>query len=358
MREVNQDYYDTHRQNDQSARNYLKKANNGKTVRVGEKGVLFFSPGSGAIKRDNTIFAKTLSQSPSAYSPSENTPVYTVGEKFETQNQITEAIRTGVSLVPIVGGSVEFFSRYEEAIRNGDTEKVTELERTFAQEMMLSAIPGGKALKEVGSGIIAGGKKLFKKGEDVAGAGRELSGKVGDAENKVPYDSAKWREHLENTYGADNVTSTTAPKNPRQRVNSDTTNEIFVVTDANGGKAVQMKFNDPVTGELKSANIPYNKRGLPVFDDHAKFTTTIDHSKSTTGQMRQATRDLRDAIDAGNIDTSQFTDKQLKNIRSGDDKIKGFTWHHNADTGNMQLVPHDLHDTVKHIGQSALKEGR
>jgi filamentous hemagglutinin len=168
MREVNQDYYDSHRQNDQSARNYLR-ANSNKTVRVGEKDVLFFTSGGDAIKRDNTIFANTLSQSPNAYSPSENTPVYTVGEKFETQNQVLEATRTGVSVLPF-GGSVEFFSRYEEAIRNGDTETVKELERSFAQEMMLSAIPGGKALKEVVSGISAGGKKLFKKGEDIAGA--------------------------------------------------------------------------------------------------------------------------------------------------------------------------------------------
>jgi filamentous hemagglutinin len=183
-------------------------------------------------------------------------------------------------------------------------------------------------------------------------------GKVGDIENKAPYDSAKWREYLENKYGAENVTSTTAPKNPRQRVNSDKTNEIFIVTDANGGKAIQMKFNDPVTGELKSANIPYNKRGLPVFDDHTKFTTTIDHSKKYDSQFTQATRDLRDAIKVGKVDSNQFNAEQLQDIKSGERVIEGFTWHHNADTGNMQLVPFDIHDTVKHIGQKSLSEGR
>lgn len=97
---------------------------------------------------------------------------------------------------------------------------------------------------------------------------------------------------------------------------------------------------------------------MPIFDDHAKFTTNIDKTKSYDGQFRQATRDLRDQINTGSVNTNQFTSQQLADINSGKKNIRGFTWHHNADTGNMQLIPRKIHDAVKHIGEAALKNGK
>ena len=52
-------------------------------------------------------------------------------------------------------------------------------------------------------------------------------------------------------------------------------------------------------GKSLVANIAYDSRGLPIFDNVAKFTTRLDTSLSTTGQMRAATRSLRDAIEKG-----------------------------------------------------------
>lgn len=123
---------------------------------------------------------------------------------------------------------------------------------------------------------------------------------------------------------------------------------------------VKMQYRDPVTGELKNANIPYDSRGLPVFDDVTKYTTRIDSTKSYEAQMRQATRDLRDAINAGHVDKSQFTSEQLRDIQAGKREIEHFTWHHNAQSApnNMQLVPRAIHEEVKHIGQGTLNQGR
>jgi filamentous hemagglutinin len=173
-----------------------------------------------------------------------------------------------------------------------------------------------------------------------------------------PYDSNTARADLEATHGADNVTSTTNPNNPLQTVNSNPNKGIEVITDSYGNKAVRVKFDDPVTGVPTSANIPYNNRGLPVFDDHAKYTTNIDKTKSYDAQFSQATRDLRDGINSGKVDSSQFTANQLSDIKSGSKKIEDFTWHHNADSGNMQLIPTDVHKAVKHVGDKALSGGK
>ncbi len=172
-----------------------------------------------------------------------------------------------------------------------------------------------------------------------------------------PYDPKKTREDLEAAHGVENVSSTTVPKDPHQRANDDPEKNIEVIHGANGGKAVKVGYTDPKTGEEVSANIPYNDRGLPVFDDVSKYTTDIDMSKNYDGQMRQATRDLRDAINSGKVDASQFTPEQLRNIQAGNKTIKGYTWHHNADSHNMQLIPRAVHDAASHIGQGSLNQG-
>jgi filamentous hemagglutinin len=38
--------------------------------------------------------------------------------------------------------------------------------------------------------------------------------------------------------------------------------------------------------------------------------------------------------------------------------MDGYTWHHNADTGSMQLVPEKIHTSVRHVGHQALEQGK
>ena len=71
--------------------------------------------------------------------------------------------------------------------------------------------------------------------------------------------------------------------------------------------------------------------------------------------MRAATRQLRDDIKSAKVDKEQFTEAQLKQINAGSDRIKGYTWHHNAQSSpnNMQLVPRDIHK-VPHTGEGSM----
>ncbi len=140
-----------------------------------------------------------------------------------------------------------------------------------------------------------------------------------------------------------------------------------MITDSYGNKAVITTYKDPVSGEIRKANIPYNNRGLPIFDDIAKHTTTIKKPKGwqsmkpksvAQAEMRNATRDLREYLKKYPKEKNKFTTEQLSDIRKGNHKIEGYTWHHNADSNNMQLVPEDIHRAVKHIGEATLKEGR
>jgi DNase/tRNase domain of colicin-like bacteriocin len=194
---------------------------------------------------------------------------------------------------------------------------------------------------------------------DMVGSACKISAEEPKEETaQAPYDPQSKRDDTEDVFGAENVTSTTTVNNPNQRVNSNASKGVEAVNNCRENKAVKVEYKDPLTGEAKTANIPYNNRGLPVFDDVAKFTTRIDKSKSYDGQFSQATRDLKAAINSGTFASSNFTAKQLADIQSAGKTISEYTWHHNADNGSMQLVPRKVHDAVKHIGQGALCKGK
>ncbi|GLG83435.1 two-partner secretion domain-containing protein [Acinetobacter calcoaceticus] len=166
------------------------------------------------------------------------------------------------------------------------------------------------------------------------------------------------------------VTSTTFKPGARQTINNikgvDKSGNNWSVNLIGDGtkmnKAAQVTYIDVSPAGVKTtkmANIPYDSRGLPIFDDIAKFTTPITTHKTESTQFKYASLSLWEAIQKGQVNSSQFTSEQLKQIQAGASKIKGYTWHHNAQSGpnNMQLLPEVVHDAVKHIGQDSLKKG-
>jgi len=156
-----------------------------------------------------------------------------------------------------------------------------------------------------------------------------------------PYDPNQTRVDLETTYGADSVTSTTVPSTSLRGEPGSSTLVIH------GAEEVRVIFD---------------QRGFPVFDDFTAYDTRVDFTdvsgNNYSRSMRAATRDLRDGINSGRIDTSQFTQEQLQAIQSGAPKIPDYTWHHHQEVGRMQLVPETIHSCVSHIGGNAMCQGR
>jgi len=42
---------------------------------------------------------------------------------------------------------------------------------------------------------------------------------------------------------------------------------------------------------------------------------------------------------------------------AGNYNITGYTWHHNADSNNMQLVSEQVHKNTLHVGENTMKQG-
>jgi filamentous hemagglutinin len=178
-------------------------------------------------------------------------------------------------------------------------------------------------------------------------------------DNKGIYNPKAVKGYLESKYGKENIMSFTIPNSPQM---ASSTREDVIIGNS-GAKSVKVKYNN----EIK--NIPYDNRDLPIFDDVAKYTTTIEKPANwenmsekarRSAEMRAATRQLRDDIKAGRVDAGQFTEEQLTKIKSGSSSIPGYTWHHNAQSApnNMQLVPSKIHNVkeggIPHTGEGSM----
>jgi filamentous hemagglutinin len=163
-----------------------------------------------------------------------------------------------------------------------------------------------------------------------------LNDKVGRALN-APYSPRATRNDLVDVHGVGNVSSTTIPPVNTKNVKL-------------AGKSY------PVTG------IVFDNKGYPIFDDVAAFDTRLPiepfRNASYTDQMRMASNDLAAAIQRGEVNSSIFSVNQLRQVQSGSERIDGFTWHHHQDTGQMQLVPRDIHGRTVHIGWEAMSDGK
>ena len=152
-----------------------------------------------------------------------------------------------------------------------------------------------------------------------------------------PYHSRNIRSNLEQRYGKENITSSTVPP-------------------SNGKNVKLADQRHPKTG------VPFDGKGFPIFDNIAKYDTKIDakafRSKSSTGQMRLATKDLAEAIKRGEVSSSSFNSEQLKAIKKGKSKIPSYTWHHHQDTGRMQLISERKYTQTGHIGGEAMDKGK
>jgi filamentous hemagglutinin len=158
-----------------------------------------------------------------------------------------------------------------------------------------------------------------------------------------PYDPVGIREELKRRYGDDNVTSTTVPPTSKPNVRM------------RGGHI------DATLPDGSTVRIVFDQRGFPIFDDVVRLEIHLENSTfrgaSYDGQLRMATRDLRARIQRGEISASGFTEAQMTAIRSGAEKIPGYTWHHHQDTGRMQLVPEAIHSAVRHTGWESISSG-
>lgn len=128
-----------------------------------------------------------------------------------------------------------------------------------------------------------------------------------------------------------------------------TINEKFAGEKINGVTYARKIFE--LNGELVEGV-------FPIFE--SKFNVKLPenmYQASDNEQMRYCTAQLAERIDRNPKLASRFTARQLEQIRNGEPRISGLTWHHNESPGLMQLVDANDHTSARHTGGRSLWGG-
>lgn len=97
---------------------------------------------------------------------------------------------------------------------------------------------------------------------------------------------------------------------------------------------------------------------FPKFE--SAFETRLPRSlynASDLQQFKYCVQKLAGQIENNPELKQQFSERQLEQIRNGEPRISGFTWHHNEIPGKMQLVNAEIHDTCRHTGGRSIWGG-
>ena len=129
-------------------------------------------------------------------------------------------------------------------------------------------------------------------------------------------------------------------------------------------------INEGLEGQTyPGTNVEYRRRTITVNGEkvegvfprfESKFDTTLPKNllnASDTEQFKYCTQRLAKRIETEPDFASQFTPRQIEQIKNGEPRISGLTWHHNEVPGKMQLVNADIHNTCRHTGGRSIWGG-
>lgn len=122
--------------------------------------------------------------------------------------------------------------------------------------------------------------------------------------------------------------------------------------------------NEELEGKTHpETGIPFEKKTIEVdgvkkegvfadFDEVSVFNTELPedmYEASDNKQFGYCNEKLKEAIEQNPELAEQFTEEQLEQIMNGETP-DGYTWHHDAEPGKMQLVPTEVHQKTGHTG--------
>lgn len=119
----------------------------------------------------------------------------------------------------------------------------------------------------------------------------------------------------------------------------------------------------PITG------VPFERRTVkddegndvtgvfPVFDtEYDSYLPENLYQSTDKEQFADSNKQLKEAIEKDPELAKKFLPEQLEQIKNGDTP-DGYTWHHNEETGKMQLVDSDIHAKTGHTGGKTIWGG-
>lgn len=122
-------------------------------------------------------------------------------------------------------------------------------------------------------------------------------------------------------------------------------------------------INEKLVGQKHpETNVPYNEKkvvtdsGEEAIGVFPEFDSLFDvdlpenlYLESDGKQFKECNRQLKEAVESNPELAKNFDEEQLEQIKNGETP-DGYTWHHNEETGKMQLVDSEIHAKARHTG--------
>lgn len=171
------------------------------------------------------------------------------------------------------------------------------------------------------------------------------------------------RENEDGKYSDIISNSPDKPKSPDKYIYTDSSVQKEAKETSNSGDIRKIDCNNqkyegkkhPITGvpfERKVIEVNGEKIEVvvPVFDSLYDVQLPENMYELSDGeQKKECNAQLKEAIENNAELRSKFTDEQIKMIESGRTP-RGYTWHHDAKVGKMQLVDTKIHEKTSHTG--------
>lgn len=129
-------------------------------------------------------------------------------------------------------------------------------------------------------------------------------------------------------------------------------------------------INESLEGKkYPGTEVKYERRTIEVNGEKCegvfpKFESKFDvklppemRESSDVEQFKYCTQKLKEKIENDPEFAKQFTPRQIEQIKNGEPRISGLTWHHNEETGKIQLVNADDHSKCRHTGGRSIWGG-
>lgn len=114
--------------------------------------------------------------------------------------------------------------------------------------------------------------------------------------------------------------------------------------------------NHPVTDVPFKEKTVVTDKGEELIGVFPEFESVYDvqlpedlYLESDKKQFNECNRQLKEAVESDPELAKKFDEEQLDQIKNGETP-DGYTWHHNEETGKMQLVDSEIHAKTGHLG--------
>lgn len=166
---------------------------------------------------------------------------------------------------------------------------------------------------------------------------------VSDLENVAEKMRANQAANFEKAFQSNSFNEGTKPRH------IPTINEGLAGKSVNGISFARRVFG--LNGEKVEGVFPVFKSEFNV-----KLPENL-HRASDNEQMRYCTKKLAERIERDPAFGKKFSPRQLEQIRNGEPRISGLTWHHSEICGKMQLVDANDHNAARHTGGRSIWGG-